>query len=146
MPSLDSCSKPSSEEEAWQSRLLSSIHISDEHLNALLRLSAGSRDERGYIKIIVTIRCFVPQAFEDRHVSDELAQDIFNLAIENTVKKNLRSIESIHGYGWNVDSSPTSDRHLVAYWYGQEKPELPEAIRYVPFVELRKLHYDPLHW
>ncbi|KAE8418722.1 hypothetical protein BDV36DRAFT_253524, partial [Aspergillus pseudocaelatus] len=95
---------------------------------------------------MVTIRCFVPQKFEDRHVSDELAQDIFNLAIETRVKEKLRSIESIHGYGWNVDSSPTDDRHLVAYWYGEEEPELPETIRYSSFVELRKLHYDPLHW
>ena len=48
---------------------------------------------------------------------------------------------SIHGYSWNADSS-----HLVAYWYGQEEPELPAALRYSPFVELRKLYYDPLHW
>ncbi|KNG81461.1 hypothetical protein ANOM_010024 [Aspergillus nomiae NRRL 13137] len=141
MPLLESCSKPSSEEEAWQNRLLTSIDICNDHLTVLLKLLAVSRDERGYANVMVTIQCFVPQAFEDRHVGDELALEIFKLAIENRVKEKLRSIESIHGYGWNADSS-----RLVAYWYGQEKPELPPALRYSPFVELRKLHYDPLHW
>ena len=95
MPLLESCSKPSSEEEAWQNRLLTSIDICDDHhLTALLRLPAVSRDERGYAKVMITIRCFVPQTFEDRHVSDELALEIFKLAIENRVKEKLRSIES----------------------------------------------------
>ncbi|KAE8131922.1 hypothetical protein BDV38DRAFT_275527 [Aspergillus pseudotamarii] len=136
MYSLESCSKTSSKEEAWQNRLLSSIHICDEHLSALIRLSSIPRDEKGYIKVM----------FEDRHVNDELARDFFNLAIETRVKEELRSIESVHGYGWSVDSSPTGDQHLMAYWYGEEEPELPEAIRYSSIVELRELHYDPLHW